>query len=81
MYSVAYGANDSGCSTDSPSITPCQTMQRIASSPGYFYSDYKATGGSSSCISASQSSTNLNQIFAQIAGDLTVARLIPNTTP
>jgi hypothetical protein len=81
VYSVAYGATSSGCSTDtSPTITPCQTMQGIASGPQNFYSDYTATGGSSSCISASQPTSNLNQIFLDIAGDLTVARLIPNGT-
>jgi hypothetical protein len=81
VYAVAYGAEASGCSTDtSPSITPCQTMQQIASSPGNFFSDYTATGGSSSCISASQPATSLNQIFQVIAGDLTFAKLIPNNT-
>ena len=54
-------------------------MERMASSSGYFFSDYTATGGSS-CISASQPVTNLNQIFQVIAGDLTVSRLVPNGT-
>jgi hypothetical protein len=81
VYSVAYGAEASGCSTDtSPTITPCQTMQQIASAPQNFYSDYTATGGTSACISASQPTSSLNQIFLDIAGDLTVARLIPNGT-
>ncbi|MGP8258675.1 MAG: TadG family pilus assembly protein [Acidobacteriaceae bacterium] len=80
IYAVAYGAEASGCGTDNPAITPCQTMQKIASAPQNFYSDYTATGGTSSCISASQPTTNLNQIFLDIAGDLTVARLIPNGT-
>ena len=81
VYSVAYGAAASGCSTDTtPAITPCQTMRQMASTPGYFFSDYAATGGSSSCISASQPVTSLNQIFQVIAGDLTVAKLIPNGT-
>jgi Putative Tad-like Flp pilus-assembly len=81
VYTVAYGATASGCSTDtSPTITPCQTMQQMASSSGYFFSDYTATGGSSSCISSSQPTTSLNQIFKIIAGDLTLAKLIPNGT-
>jgi Putative Flp pilus-assembly TadE/G-like len=81
VYSVAYGATASGCSTDtSPSITPCQTMQGIASAPQDFYSDYTASAGSGNCISASQPTSNLNQIFTDIAGDFTVARLIPNGT-
>ena len=82
VYSVSYGATSSGCSTDIYSaITACQAMQQIASAPQYLFSDYTATGGSSSCISASQPSTGLNSIFAQIASDLTVGRLIPDTTP
>jgi hypothetical protein len=81
VYAVAYGAEASGCASDTnPTITPCQTMQQIASSPGYFFSDYTATGASSSCISDSQPVTNLSQIFQVIAGDLTVAKLIPNGT-
>jgi hypothetical protein len=55
-------------------------MQQMASSSSYFFSDYTATGGSSSCISASQPVTSLNQIFQVIAGDLTFAKLIPNGT-
>jgi Flp pilus assembly protein TadG len=81
VYAVAYGAEASGCSTDtSPSITPCQTMEGIASQPQYFFSDYTQSGTTGSCISASQPTSNLNQIFTDIAGDLTVARLIPNGT-
>jgi hypothetical protein len=55
-------------------------MQQMASSSQYFFSDYTATGGSGSCISASQPTTSLNQIFTQIAGDMTVARVIPDGT-
>ena len=80
VYTVAYGATATGCSTDTSGITPCQTMQRMASVPQNFYSDYTATGGASSCVSASQPTTNLNQIFSQIANDLTVGRLIPDNT-
>jgi hypothetical protein len=80
VYSVAYGAEASGCSTDtSPTIIPCQTMQQIASSPAYFFTDYTSST-SGGCVSASQPTTNLNQIFTEIAGDLTVARLIPDST-
>lgn len=81
IFSVAYGAKSSGCGTDtSPAITPCSTMQHIASIPSNFYSDYTASTGDGSCISASQPTTNLNQIFTDIAGSLTIARLIPNAT-
>jgi Flp pilus assembly protein TadG len=82
VYAVAYGSESSGCSTDSPNITPCQTMEDIASAPQYFFSDYTQSGSGidSSCVSAAQPTSNLSQIFTQIAGDLTVARLIPNNT-
>ncbi|MGD0074465.1 MAG: pilus assembly protein TadG-related protein [Candidatus Binataceae bacterium] len=82
VYSVAYGATAAAtdCSTDSsPSITPCQTMQQIASSPSNFFSDYTATGGSSTCVSASRPTSGLNTIFQEIGSDFTLARLIPNT--
>ena len=81
VYAVAYGAESSGCSTDTkPAITPCQTMQGIASTSEYFFSDYTATGGTSSCVSASQPVTGLNQIFTAILQDLSSVKLIPNNT-
>jgi hypothetical protein len=80
VYTVAYGATATGCGTDSTSITPCQTMQRSASSAATFFSDYTATGGSSNCVSAARPTTNLSQIFTEVAGDFTTPRLIPNDT-
>ena len=83
IYAVAYGAEagTSYCSTDSsPTYTPCETMEGIASSPENFFSDYTAKGSDSSCISASSPTSSLNQIFKEIAQDLTVSRLIPNNT-
>ena len=80
VYTVAYGATSSGCSTDGGAITPCQTMQRMASAPQYFFSDYTATQGGGACVSSAQPTSNLNQIFTQIAGNFTVSRLIPNNT-
>ncbi len=88
VYSVSYGSEASGCTTDTTNlaplnmkgITPCQTMQYIASDPTKFFSDYKGGGGSGTCVSASQPVSNLNQIFGIIAADLTHARLIPVPT-
>jgi Flp pilus assembly protein TadG len=81
VYSVSYGSAASGCSTDtSPTITPCQTMEQMASATQNFFSDYTQGGTSGTCISSSQPTTNINQIFTDIAGDLSVARLIPNGT-
>jgi len=56
-------------------------MEDMASAPQYFFSDYNQSGSGSTCQSASQPTTNINQIFGQIANDLTVARLIPDSTP
>lgn len=94
VYSVAYGASTSGCSSDSSygthkRITPCQAMQDMATqvtgytiSP-YFYSDYTATGGDSGCQANSDNSgtTAINDIYAAIAAKLSSARLIPNDLP
>jgi hypothetical protein len=85
VYAVAYGAESSGCSTDSPAITPCTTMGDIASSPAYFYSDYNQSGNGidTSCTGtggAGNSLTSIKQIFTSIFTSFTVARLIPNST-
>jgi hypothetical protein len=55
-------------------------MQQIASDPTKFFSDISAQNGQGSgCTSAARSITDLNSIFAAIAGDFTSARLIPNS--
>lgn len=85
VYAVAYGSESSGCLTDSPTITPCTTMGDIASSPAYFYSDYKQSGNGvdTTCKGtggAGQSLTSISDIFSAIFTTFTVARLIPNST-
>ncbi len=81
VYTVAYGSPSSGCATDTaPTMSPCTAMQNMASSALYFYSDYTQSGSSSTCESSSQPTSNLNQIFTDIAGSLSVPRLIPNGT-
>jgi Flp pilus assembly protein TadG len=80
VYSVAYGSGASGCSTDAGLYNPCSTMKAMASTSQDFFSDYTATGGDTSCTSAAQPTTNLNEIFTAIANSLTTARLIPNST-
>jgi hypothetical protein len=84
VYSIAYGASPTGCTTDLlagpyPGITPCQTMANMASAPQYFYSDYQQTGSNSTCV-ASQPVTSLSDIFSSIASTLSTPRLIPSTT-
>jgi hypothetical protein len=87
VYTVAYGSGSTGCATDTTTaegykrVSPCQTMQYMASAPQYFFSDYNQSGSGSTCQSASQPTTAISQIFGQIANDLTVARLIPDNTP
>ncbi len=84
IFSVAYGAPSTGCSTDAnagshPNITPCNTMAGMASAPQYFYSDNQQSGQTSSCPSG-QPYTSLNSIFQSIAAELSQSRLIPNNT-
>jgi len=94
VYSVAYGADTpstAGCVNDSTSLgltglnvpisippTPCQTMQNIASSLDYFYSDYNQTGASTGCVDSLHSITSLKNIFAAVAATFTQPRLLPN---
>lgn len=85
VYTVAYGSPLSGCATDVnagayPNIAPCTAMLDMATAPQDFFSDYSQSGTASNCISGAQPITNLNQIFAMIGNDLTVARLIPDNT-
>jgi hypothetical protein len=86
VYTIAYGASSSGgnggCSTDTsgsqPGISPCSTLQQMASSPADFYSDATASQNKGQCISSSNPNLSLNGIFQQVATQFTVARLIPN---
>jgi hypothetical protein len=86
VYSIAYGSEKSGCTTDSNSgaykgITPCQTMTDIATSAANFYSDYNQSGSNSTCVSTSNpNSTSIANIFASIRTSLGHARMIPNGT-
>jgi len=84
VYSVAYDAQGSGtCSTDTSSSSPineagisaCQTMEQLASKASKFY-----TSNSSCQLSGGNTVMSLNAIFTAIAGDMTVARLVPNGT-
>jgi Flp pilus assembly protein TadG len=82
IYTVAYGANLTGCQYDQnagqyPNISPCGTMTQMASSTDHFFSDYNVSGANSGCYSA-QSANDLNSIFAAIAAALSHGRLIPD---
>jgi Flp pilus assembly protein TadG len=59
-------------------LTPCITMENIASSLGNFYSDYNQSGSGSTCQDDSHTVTSLSDIFLSIASSFTQPRLIPN---
>ena len=84
VYTVAYGSPPTGCASDMFGgshvfITPCQTLATMATSAHFFYSDFNQSGTYSNCTT-SYPSVSLSAIFKTIAVDLTVPRLIPNTT-
>lgn len=79
IYSVAYSSPTSGgCPTDSPYISPCNTMKGIASDTSKFFAS-KGTG-SSTCTSTVNNINDLVTIFARITGSLTSPRLVPDAT-
>ena len=72
IYTVAYIGGESAsstCSDGSDSLSPCTTMQDIATSSAYFYSD--------TCSNAIGGTASLNSIFGQITYTLTKPRLLP----
>jgi hypothetical protein len=85
IYTIAYGSESSGCTTDSTgpqvNITPCQVMSEMASpnvgNTVYFFSDYNQSGSSSTCKSTGSSITNINSIFTEISTNLLTVRLLP----
>jgi hypothetical protein len=92
VYTVAYGPPSSGCWTDqdgafspgatnttSPNIQPCGELAAMATYSWTFFSDNFGATGNGTC-NASQAETSLAGIFQQIAGDLTEARLISDST-
>ena len=80
IYSISYGSEKSGC-TSGDTLTPCQTMAGIASSPltQYFFSVPQTISGKTSTVcTGAVPITTLDQVFTTIAGDLMSSRLIPN---
>lgn len=81
VYTIAYGSSTSSsgsCATDSPAISACTTMQDMATSPKDFFSDQ--TGGTSTCTSSAQSTSELVSIFSGIGSAFGTPRLLPDTT-
>ena len=63
VYSIAYGAPTAySCPTDTPSLTPCETMRQMATDASRFYSD-----GNNGCVSAANPVYKLTDIFASIS--------------
>jgi Flp pilus assembly protein TadG len=65
----------------SNALTPCITMENIASSLQYFYSDANQSNSNSTCQDNAHPVSYLSQIFQAISGDFTTPRLIPNNAP
>jgi len=72
---TATGANQSFTLSQ---LTPCITMENIASSLSTFYSDYNQSGSGSTCQDNSHSTVSLQDIFQAIAATFTSPRLVAN---
>jgi hypothetical protein len=59
-------------------LDPCVTMENIASSMGYFYSDYLKSGSGSNCQDTGHTVTSLGQIALAVSANFTTPRLLPN---
>jgi hypothetical protein len=88
VYTVAYGAESSGCTSDATDttyptlagVTPCQAMEQMSSgwpaNTSHFFSDSTESGEVGACPSANGGS--LNEIFQNLTGQFANARLLPN---
>ncbi len=83
VFTIAYGASSSGCSSDKSSfkISPCSTLQQMSSGynsgdTSHFYSDTTADQNKGQCPSPNTGS--LNSIFKSIAAQFSQSRLVPN---
>jgi Flp pilus assembly protein TadG len=79
---VAIGLNAPFTAT---TITPCITMENIASSLDYFYSDYNqydvGSGVNKNCVDNAHAVSNLNDILLSVVSDFLRPRLLPNNAP
>jgi Flp pilus assembly protein TadG len=82
VYAIAYGAQNSGCSTDGGAYTPCSALKAIANSPGTYPDESKFySDAAHNCISSEHGSdTNLSTIFSAIGQDFLNTMLIPFNT-
>jgi len=84
IYSISYGSETSGCTSDGGKLSPCQTMAALATgyttygkTNPYFFSVPASKGGT--VCSGAEPITQLSQVFTTIAGDLTSSRLVPSS--
>lgn len=85
IYSVSYGSETAGCTSETASSsykTPCATMQGMSSLPlsQYFFSVPQSDSSNPTQTTVCPNAvplTSLNQVFSNIAGQLTVSRLVP----
>jgi hypothetical protein len=75
---VATGNNVPFSLSGSTALTPCITMENIASSLTWFYSDYNQSGSGSTCVDVTHTTTSLNDISLAIASSFTRPRMLPN---
>jgi Flp pilus assembly protein TadG len=81
VYTAAYAAqNSGGCSTDTQYISPCATLQQMASAPDKFFPD--TSSSSVSCTSSINSSSDIVGVFGAIGASISVTtpRLILDST-
>lgn len=81
IYSIAYGASTSSsnsCSTDTTNrISACETMRQIASEASTFY--VGNNGSNTGCSSASNSVSDMVDVFESIGTSFQSTRLLPNS--
>ena len=79
VYTIAYGAPLSGCSGDTPSISPCETLKKMASdynsttdTASMFYSNTAGASSSTACnaVTGNTTSSGLNTLFSLIQSGL-----------
>jgi Flp pilus assembly protein TadG len=91
VYTIAYGALTYGCTTDTSvsshvGVTPCQTLQQMAtpvsgeSISDYFFSDVSSSSAGCNANSSNSGVSAINDIYLKILASLVKARLIPNGT-
>jgi Putative Flp pilus-assembly TadE/G-like/von Willebrand factor type A domain len=83
IYTVGYGVAKGGCSTDSGGLTACSALRQIASGDSDFFVDVssaQAQCAGATTVKMNGKTNSLSAIFSAIVGDLSLPRLIPNTT-